>query len=674
MKKSLLLLMALAATQGIAYGQAEDEASLKTYQAEEVVVTASKLPQTPGNVTQKIEIINAAQFDQRLSGKANLAELLSYSPGSFAAVLSRNDANWGSSGGLAHTYKGFLLDGLPIDAFVDLQSLDPAAFARVEDQRGSASVLYPTYLFMDFAGNQSPLAGTANFVLKERVAQPLTAAGTYYGSYNTRGIRAYSQRAAGNLHFFFGGQREASDYTNYGTPGSWLNMIDDPQYEKTKLYLKGTYFLGGHADHRISFYTHRTWHQGDVGRPNRDYAHTYTTINAAYYRNLGQRLSGQLKVGYRDYDRSWEEDHYPASLALREEDGMEQQILPADLSFSLRHGTGDLLTAGADYQSASYRTLAETDSLRLGNDADATQLGLYVQEEQTLGRLILRAGARLSQVEHDIALLQGAPPGSSGESWTKVLWSAGGRYNHSATLSFYANAGTSFKAPSLKSVGGTIPLADRGVAGRNGQLPNPDLDPESGLSLDLGANFLPNENLILGLRAFAITIDDQIVTEVVSQNPSQSRDINAAKTSTSGLELEARHRLSSGFQWFANLTLTNSEVDNPLDPDQDGTEVNFVPAQTANLGVDLSLPAQIRASLALQYASGVYDSISKAGRRKFDSHAVLNAHLEREIASKDGYRVRLYLDPYNLTDNDYEMPWQFKDPGFAVTGGLALSF
>lgn len=102
--------------------------------------------------------------------------------------------------------------------------------------------------------------------------------------------------------------------------------------------------------------------------------------------------------------------------------------------------------------------------------------------------------------------------------------------------------------------------------------------------------------------------------------------------------------------------------------------MNFVPAQTANLGVDLSLPGQIRASLALQYTSGIYDSISKAGRRKFDSHAVLNAHLEREIASKDGYQVRVYLDPYNLTDNDYEMPWQFRDPGFSATGGLALSF
>ena len=151
---------------------ADDEAdTADVYEMGEVIITGSKLPQTPGNVTQKISIITADEMGSLVLGNGNLAEMLSYTPGNFANVLSRNDANWGSSGGLAHTYKGYMLDGLPIDAFVDLQSLDPWAFQRVEDQRGSASVLYPTYLAMDFAGNQSPLAGTANFILKERVGK-----------------------------------------------------------------------------------------------------------------------------------------------------------------------------------------------------------------------------------------------------------------------------------------------------------------------------------------------------------------------------------------------------------------------------------------------------------------------------------------------------------------------
>ena len=130
---------------------ADDEADeADVYEMGEMVITGSKLPQTPGNVTQKISIITADEMSSFVLGNGNLAEVLSYSPGNFANVLSRNDANWGSSGGLAHTYKGYMLDGLPIDSFVDLQSLDSWAFQRIEDQRGSASVLYPTYLAMDF--------------------------------------------------------------------------------------------------------------------------------------------------------------------------------------------------------------------------------------------------------------------------------------------------------------------------------------------------------------------------------------------------------------------------------------------------------------------------------------------------------------------------------------------
>ena len=208
---------------------ADDEADeADVYEMGEMVITGSKLPQTPGNVTQKISIITADEMSSLVLGNGNLAEVLSYSPGNFANVLSRNDANWGSSGGLAHTYKGYMLDGLPIDSFVDLQSLDSWAFQRIEDQRGSASVLYPTYLAMDFAGNQSPLAGTANFILKERVESTRTRASAYYGSYNTIGGRFFHQRAAGNLHLFFGGHHEDSDYTYYGTfdddgnRNSWL--------------------------------------------------------------------------------------------------------------------------------------------------------------------------------------------------------------------------------------------------------------------------------------------------------------------------------------------------------------------------------------------------------------------------------------------------------------------
>ena len=55
----------------------------------------------------------------------------------------------------------------------------------------------------------------------------------------------YRQGRAGKLHHFFGGSWERSDYTDYGTPGSWLNILDDPQYTKIWLYGNCALLLDG---------------------------------------------------------------------------------------------------------------------------------------------------------------------------------------------------------------------------------------------------------------------------------------------------------------------------------------------------------------------------------------------------------------------------------------------
>ena len=659
---------------------ADDEADeADVYEMGEMVITGSKLPQTPGNVTQKISIITADEMSSLVLGNGNLAEVLSYSPGNFANVLSRNDANWGSSGGLAHTYKGYMLDGLPIDSFVDLQSLDSWAFQRIEDQRGSASVLYPTYLAMDFAGNQSPLAGTANFILKERVGSTRTSASAYYGSYNTIGGRFFHQRAAGNLHLFFGGHHEDSDYTYYGTfdddgnRNSWLNMDDNPEYEKTKMYMRGTYFLND-SGQRASLYAHRTWHTGDAGRINRDFGHIYTTLNAGYTNPVSDKATLQAKVGYRDYVRRWEEDGIwedPQSRELRSEDGVNQSVIPADLSLSIITREADVLTVGADYQIASYETSRETGETSIGNDAMATALGFYAQEEFRLNALILRAGARYNIISHDIDLLQGAPPNETSNSWNKVLYSAGARYNQSDDLSVFANIGTSFKAPSLKSVGGTVP-----PDGKGGHLPNPDIKPESGTSLDVGANFRPMEGVQIGVRGFNILIDDQIVQRVVpvaEDDPAQSQDINAGNTTTNGVELEVTHRLDETVEWFANYTYTNAEVKEHLDENQVGAKINFVPKSAIGAGVHLTFSQGLRATVTLQSYSGIYQDINRDAE-PLDGYILVNARLEQRVRTQDGYDLNLYLEPYNITNQTFEMPWGFQDPGLSVNGGIMVSF
>jgi len=209
------------------------EYSTDTIWIEDVIVTASKFLRTEGNITQKIDVISSRDVSSAILGNNNISEALVQTPGASVSALSRNDANWGTYAGIGPKYSTFMLTGLPLDAFVDPMSLDLSAIDHIEVQRGPASVMYPNYLSQDFAGNQSPLAGTVNLLYKEWIDLQETRFSVSYGTYNTLNSRVYQQGYTENLHYFGGITYEISDYTNYGTTDSWLNMKDNPSSKQS---------------------------------------------------------------------------------------------------------------------------------------------------------------------------------------------------------------------------------------------------------------------------------------------------------------------------------------------------------------------------------------------------------------------------------------------------------
>jgi outer membrane receptor protein involved in Fe transport len=641
-----------------------------------MVVTADKTPQSQGNVTQKIDVLDQGQLDATVSPNRNIAEAVGQTPGASVSVLSRNDANWGTYGGIGPKYSTFMLNGLPIDAFVDPMSLDLNAVEQIEVQRGPASVLYPNYLSQDFAGNQSPLAGTVNLVLKSHIDTCATILRSSFGSYNTLNSQAYHQYHSGPLNVFCGASYEKSDYTDYGIANSWLNMQDNPEYTKSKVYGGATLLLGAKETHAVRVFGQKTWHDGDAGRPYRGFDHDYGTLNIGYDVGLSERVKLQSNLGIRTYQRSWQESAFGVIDTLKSNNGVNQRIVPADISVSFTHGKNHLLIIGADYQSGSYDTWSDplTGYALFGNKSRALQGGGYAQEELRFGGLTLRGGFRLAYVNNVIDFLGGAAPGQKRQSWTKPLWSAGARYQLMPQLAVYANGGSSFMAPGLKSIGGTIGLAERGVSGHNGQLPNPDLKPESGVGADLGVDCRLALGLRGGLRGFVTKVNDAIIDNVVSSNPSQTQSINAGASTATGAEIELSQQLIPAVSWFVNYTYMHTEIENELDADQNGSQVPFSPEHVANLGIDFTAPFGLRVRPALNYTGGYFDGSSLSGRKEFTPGVVLNAYVSQQLFTNDRVAIDCFGQFHNITNNDYEMPWQFKDPGFSAQGGVGVRF
>ena len=69
-----------------------------------------------------------------------------------------------------------------------------------------------------------------------------------------------------------------------------------------------------------------------------------------------------------------------------------------------------------------------------------------------------------------------------------------------------------------------------------------------------------------------------------------------------------------------------------------------------------------------------YDSTSKSGRSAFGPYQILNLKIEKTLIRSDSHTIVLFTDLNNLTNRRYLMPWQFRDPGFNVLGGLDFRF
>ncbi|MFC1586052.1 TonB-dependent receptor plug domain-containing protein [Fibrobacterota bacterium] len=638
------------------------------------VVTASKVPRQPSDITQKVDVVTRQQIDQTVSGNRNIAELIQYLPGASVKVLSRNYPNWGAYGGIGPKYSTYMVQGLPVDAFMDPMTIEAMAVERIEIQRGPASVLYPNYLSQDFAGNQSPLAGTVNLIIKDQVERPKSMVSLGYGSYNTYTGQGYHENRIKGLSLMSGASFEGSDYTDYGSTDSWLNIRKDPEYQKAKAFIGTNLYMDKAKKHKIALFGNQVVHWGDEGRENRGYDHLYSLLNIGYTGQLTSTLALAVKTGMRWYDRTWDGDN--AQYALEETKGMEQMIVPVDLSLTYNHYNNSILTLGADYQRVSYVTwvMPINQSKDEVNNASASQIGAYLQEELQVYKFILRAGGRYNLNFYNLDKVEGNIPDEDDPFWQALLWSAGAKYHVSKEVIFFANGGNSFIPPGLKSTYGTLSPSDSLVQGMNGQLPNHDLDPERGTGLDLGFDYLLPVHICLSTRAFFTVIEDAIIENVISKNPSQSMSVNTDKIVGKGLEFSVRQQIEKKICWFVNTTYTHSEISAPQDPDQDRAEVPFVPDMMTNMGLTFYLPYGIVLSPWMHFGGRIYDSSFKSNRSSYESSELLNVNVSKTFALNENQGFDVFVKAYNLTDNRFDMPWQFRDPGFAVNAGTSMAF
>jgi outer membrane receptor for ferrienterochelin and colicins len=508
----------------------------------EMVVTGSRTEEKRQDSTTAVEVIDRAAIEA--AGAENVAEVLEAHPGvdlepSYRGLTVRLQ-------GLDPEYVLVLVDGERtqgrLGGTLDVTRFSTDDVERIEIVKGAGSALY----------GSDAVAGVVNIITR-RARQGLEAGGHLSGG--TQGTMDASARLGGRHRgldglLTFGHHRaDAWDLTpetagttasaatswNLGLAGGWRS---DEQFSVRARghYLRRDQTGVGNNDSGALF--DRQMRSEDAT----------LTVEPQWRFGGGSRLRltghGGLFVDQLLSDQR-------GSNALDQLQKTEETLARTGAQLDLVLGPRHLLVTGAELLHERM-----TSPRIAGGETDRTRTALFAQHEWRW----------LDQPR--LALLPGVRLDTDSQFGWHVSPKLALRFDPHPTVTLRAAYGLAYRAPSFQELYLAFDNRAAGymVAG------NPALEPESSASLNLGAEWRPDERWLLSAGAFRTSIDDLIIVRLGAPEqigePSRYSYANVARARTRGLEGGLGLQLQAGLRIDLGYTITDArdlEGDEPLE-------------------------------------------------------------------------------------------------------------
>lgn len=319
----------------------------------------------------------------------------------------------------------------------------------------------------------------------------------------------------------------------------------------------------------------------------------------------------------------------------------------------------------SEYDLADWRSPESRTALVADSGGKAETLGLFSQLDlELVSGLHAFIGARYDSWEASDGYAHNYAPGGFSQTYAGKTAKAfsprvGVAWNLTPAVTLRASAGKAFRAPSIYDLYRTWKSSTTVYAG------NPQVDPETMTSYDIGGDFKPWRGAEWKLTYFHNDFDDMIYRRTVTDNAEKLSVCgsaalacqvwsNAAKASSRGVEVSARQVINANWTVFGGYTFNDTEIrENPVNPASTGKAFTQVPRQMASLGLewqmgDWSASGNVR-HVARRYNTDANTDTVNGVPSAYDPYTLVDLRGSYRISRH--LKASLSID--NLTNRDY---------------------
>lgn len=585
-----------------------------SFYGEEVVVTASRIPQLKSSVPASVTVITSEEIV--ILGAKNMTDVLDYTYG----TLSKRTGYLGSLStssiqGASFQQMLILIDGQrvnsPLLGGYDLGDIPVKNIERVEIVRGPSSALY----------GADAVGGVINIFTKDRsesdafkltLSTDISEHGANDGQISVFGGGPIDYYFTGG-NAFSSGYRDNGDYTSQNFSGKMSKNINDASDIEFGFDLdaaqKG-------VPGSLTFPTPFT-RQNDNNEHFR--LSSWTKVNDAY----SFKLSSSYGTTYQMYSTD----------ALNTYDRYNADFAQYEFQNVLKFGDSDIMSAGAEYRNDGSRSDLSGDHL-IYNKA------VYLMDQHFFtSDLSLSLSDRLDS--HSTV----------GDTSSPKI---GVNYQFSRTSSVWASYGEAYRSPTLNDLYTYYVDPVWGMIMRG----NTSLKPEDSKSTQVGVTSAVNDQFELSADYFSTATRNLITWVDVSGTWStwEAQNINSANIS--GYELGITYHVVKGLNCSVNYTAMDA-IDGKT-----GKDLPYKPKVQYNADIEYTNDDGDSAAILFHHVGKRYADTTNT--TPVDPYTVTTVNLRKTVGQ--GLIIRLGAE--NFFNEDYQDTFDYPMPGRIYTFGI----